>query len=130
VAYVFDSTAALALFLDEPGADQVIGLLDRIEAGRSELLLPFMTFMEVRYRLLRIGEDEAATGIEVMQAWRATTFESTPAWGAAAARLKARGGLSLADAWIASLALLHDAQLVHSDPEFDRVEGLRSYPLR
>jgi predicted nucleic acid-binding protein len=46
-----------------------------------------------------------------------------------AAEVKSRGGLSVADAWIASLALLHDAELVHKDPEFDAVEGLRAHRL-
>ena len=46
-----------------------------------------------------------------------------------AARVKASGQLSLADAWMAALALLHDAQLVHTDPEFDNVAGLRSVKL-
>ena len=34
-----------------------------------------------------------------------------------AAELKATQLLSLADAWIAACALLHDATLVHKDPE-------------
>ena len=50
-------------------------------------------------------------------------------WGSQAAEIKARGGLALGDAWIASLALIHGAELVHKDPEFDRVEGLRSIRL-
>ena len=58
-----------------------------------------------------------------------SVIESNPGWGVLAADVKSRGGLSLADAWIASLALMHDAELVHKDPEFDRVEGLRSFRL-
>jgi predicted nucleic acid-binding protein len=46
-----------------------------------------------------------------------------------AAEVKSRDGLSVADAWIASSALLHDAELVHKDSEFDAVQGLRSYHL-
>ena len=38
-----------------------------------------------------------------------------------AAEVKALHRLSLADAWIAACALLHDAELVHKDPEFDAV---------
>lgn len=52
-----------------------------------------------------------------------------PEWRKAAARLKARAGLSLGDAWNASLALLLDAELVHKDPEFDDVKGLKSLRL-
>ena len=46
-----------------------------------------------------------------------------------AARIKGGGQLSLADAWMAALALLRDAQLVHQDPEFDNVADLRSVKL-
>ena len=42
-----------------------------------------------------------------------------------AARIKAGGGLSVADAWIAATALHHQAVLVHKDPEFDRLGHLR-----
>jgi predicted nucleic acid-binding protein len=42
-----------------------------------------------------------------------------------AAQLKAVGGLSVADAWIAATALLRGARLVHKDPEFDTVQKLQ-----
>jgi len=38
--------------------------------------------------------------------------------------VKAKTSLSVADAWIASLALLHQAELVHKDPEFESVPDL------
>jgi len=89
-----------------------------------------MTLMEVRYRLLRDYATQAAVGTAIVNSWQARVEESNPRWREAAARVKARGGLSLADAWIAALAVMHGAELVHKDPEFDRVEGLRSYHLR
>jgi predicted nucleic acid-binding protein len=91
--------------------------------------MPFMTLMEVRYRLLRDYATEAAVATALISSWPAQTFESTPEWREQAARVKAGGGLSMGDAWIASLALMHDATLVHKDKEFDRVAGLRSLHL-
>ena len=44
--------------------------------------------------------------------------------GPGPAKVKAKGSLSVADAWIASLAILHQCELVHKDPEFDRVNEL------
>jgi predicted nucleic acid-binding protein len=41
-----------------------------------------------------------------------------------AARIKAGGGLSVADAWIAATAVQRDAVLVHKDPEFSRLRHL------
>jgi len=94
------------------------------------VLLPFMTIMEVNYVLRRtLSPPEVEHAMAALREWPATIAESSPEWGRVAAEVKSRGGLSVADAWIASLALLHDAELVHKDPEFDAVEGLRSHRL-
>ena len=127
MAYVLDTSALVAYFKDEPGA----GTVEPVLRQPSSFLLPFMAIMEVGYVLVRtFPPPHVDQIIRTLRASGAPIIESSPAWGAAAARLKARGGLSLADAWIASLALMHDAELVHKDPEFDRVEGLRSLRLR
>lgn len=47
-----------------------------------------------------------------------------------AARIKAAGGLSVADAWIAATAAVHDAVLVHKDPEMRRTPHVRQEELR
>jgi predicted nucleic acid-binding protein len=127
LAYVLDTSALVSLFLDRPGAAQVEAIFD----GGDEILLPFMTVMELRYVLARVlPPDRASDIIHNLLATRAEARESTPEWGVVAARVKARGGLSLGDAWIAALALLHDAELVHHDPEYDSVEGLQAVRLR
>jgi predicted nucleic acid-binding protein len=46
-----------------------------------------------------------------------------------AAAVKATCALSLADAWIAAAALELDATLIHKDPEFGDVAGLRQERL-
>jgi predicted nucleic acid-binding protein len=111
---------------DEPGADDV----QRIIEGEEPVHLPFMTIMEVDYVLRRIlPKTEVERAVAALRGWPATIVESSPEWSRIAAEVKSRGGLSVADAWIASLALLNDAELVHKDPEFDAVEGLRSHRL-
>ena len=106
-------------------------LLDRSSRQNESVLIPFMTMMEARYKLVRLyGRDAAMAAIRLVREWPVGLVESNPAWGVRAAEIKARGGLSLGDAWIAALAVMHDAELLHKDPEFDSVEGLRSYPLR
>src|SRR5947208_240594 len=47
-----------------------------------------------------------------------------------AARMKAGGGLSVADAWIAATAVVREAVLVHKDREFARVRQVRQERLR
>jgi predicted nucleic acid-binding protein len=111
---------------DEAGADDV----ERIVEGEEPVLLPFMTIMEVSYVLRRtLSPSDVEHTMAALREWPVTIAESSPEWGRVAAEVKSQGGLSVADAWIASLALLHDAELVHKDPEFNTVEGLRSYPL-
>jgi predicted nucleic acid-binding protein len=124
--YVLDTSALLALFRGEDGARQVIEVL---ESG-SSLYLPFMALMEFEYMTERErGLEEMYEAVRLIHAWSATLIESNPEWRMAASRLKAKAGLSLADAWNASLALLLDAELVHKDPEFDQVDGLRCLRL-
>lgn len=127
MAYVFDTSAIVAHLNDEPEADRIEAVL----RAPARLMIPFMALMEARYLLLRDRRrDQVEEALRLVEAWPAQIVESAPTWREVAAEVKARGGLSVADAWIASLALLHDAELLHKDPEFDRVEGLRSYPLR
>ncbi len=127
MAYVLDTTALVSYFKAEPPGAQV---RDMLLEQPTNLLLPFMTIMEAQYVLARtFSPAQVEQFIATLRGLGAPVIESDAAWGAAAARIKSRGGLSLADAWIASLALMHDAELVHNDPEFDRVEGLRSLRL-
>jgi predicted nucleic acid-binding protein len=131
VAYVLDTSAVLAVLKAEPGYEKVAEILAEAESDAGQdLLLPFMAVMETQYRLLRdLPQEEVLAAVRLVEAWPVTVMESTPSWRQRAAEVKNRGGLSAADAWIVSLALLHDAELVHKDPEFDSVEGLRSYRL-
>lgn len=126
MAYVLDTSALVAYFKDEPEAGQVEVVLRQT----SDLLLPFMMIMELQYVLARtFSSPNVGQIIATLRASGAPIIESNPAWGELAARVKAGGGLSLADAWIASLALLHDFELVHKDPEFDGVPGLKALRL-
>lgn len=127
MAYVLDTSALVSYFKAEPLGAEVRDMLRQ----PANVVLPFMTIMEAQYVLVRtfpppLVEQFVAT----LRGLGSPIVESYPDWGAAAARLKTRGRLSLADAWIASLAIMHDGELVHNDPEFDQVEGLRSYSLR
>ena len=126
MAYVLDTSALVTYFKDEPEAGQVEVVLRQPD----DLMIPFMTMMELGYVLLRtFSVSHVGQIMETLRRGGASIVESSPAWGIQAAEIKARGGLSLGDSWIAALALMHDAELVHKDPEFDRVDGLRSLRL-
>jgi predicted nucleic acid-binding protein len=85
--------------------------------------------MEVEYKLLRELPAETSEQMATLLNWPIQIVESTAIWRGAAARIKAPGKISFADAWVAALALLSDAELVHKDPEFDAVPSLKALRL-
>ena len=118
--YVLDTSALLTLLKDEDGAVEVENVLEACEAGRSRAYLPFMSMMELEYLVLRSnGRATVEHVLRILQAWPVERVESNPQWGRKAAAVKKQGGLSMADAWISSLALMLDAEIVHKDPELD-----------
>jgi predicted nucleic acid-binding protein len=122
LVYVLDTSAIFCQLNDESGADQVDAVLEaaRGPAPSAEVLIPFMALMELHYLLLRVHTPEMAREVlNRVQLWPVSVPESDPVWRVRAAEIKARGNLSVADAWIAGLAAVRGAQLVHKDPEFD-----------
>ena len=86
--------------------------------------------MEIQYTLLRrLARAQVEQIVATLRAWPVEIVESDHAWGSLAAQVKSRGGLSLADAWIAALALQRDFTLLHQDPEFDSVPDLRAQKM-
>jgi uncharacterized protein len=117
--YVLDSSAFLAFFEDEKGAQTVQGILERARAGELIVLASFVSFTEIFYITFQEqGEKEAARRLGLMNKLSMTRVESFPELGITTGRLKALYRISFADAWIAATAMFYDAFLVHKDPEF------------
>lgn len=128
--FVLDTSAVLALRGDEEGAERVEQILRRARDGRSRVLLSFMSRMEILYRVTADEDEEAArSALRLLESSGIGWVSCEDAILEAAARIKAGGGLSVADAWIAATALRHDAVLVHKDPEFERLDDLRQEHL-
>lgn len=121
-AYVLDSYAVLAVLADEPGAQQVADLL---LAETGPLYLSAINLGEVYYIIARRHGEEAAEQVSraIHQEERLTIMEATWPRIKAAARLKAAGGLSYADAFALGLAQELNAPLVTGDPELYRAAG-------
>jgi predicted nucleic acid-binding protein len=76
--------------------------------------------MELHYITLREqGEDLAAHLVSLVKSWPVRWIYPDERMFLFAGRIKAFHRLSFADAVIASLAKLHEAVLVHKDPEFE-----------
>ncbi len=126
--YVLDTSAIMCVLFQEDGAEAVMEIL-RKSTGRPEqedvVLVPFIALMETEYWLLRrLSTREAEEALFPVENWPVEVQESSPDWRRVAAKVKAKGSLPVADAWIASLAILHQCELVHKDPEFDQVDEL------
>ena len=121
---VIDTSALFAVLFDEPQRPQVEAI---IREPTNRLHLAFVTLVEVEYRLIRRKMPQTVVDetMLTLRQWPMTVHEATYEWGRHAAQVKARYPMSLADAWIAALALTIDATLVHKDAEFDSVPALR-----
>lgn len=123
--YVLDTSALLALRDDEAGAERVHRIIDAARKRRASAYVSFMTRMELLYRIAASeGDEAAASAVRLLDALPLHWVTCEPAILFEAARIKQRGGLSVADAWIAATAALRQAVLVHKDPEFAMVADL------
>jgi ribonuclease VapC len=122
--YVLDTSAILAFLGDEAGAGKVERLLRGARAGRYEILACAITLMELFYTAMRTkGEDAAAYAVALVKAWPLGWVYPDEKMLLHAGRLKATHRLSVADALIAAVADMHDATLVHKDPELEALRG-------
>lgn len=130
-SYVLDTTAIFTMLNEERGIDTVKTILEAAQyRSNSMVYIPFMALMEAEYLLLRnYSQDETQSIITQVVAWPARLVESFTEWRHQAACLKSASGLSVADAWIASLAIILDAKLIHKDPEYDSVPHLQALRL-
>jgi predicted nucleic acid-binding protein len=123
--YTLDTSALMAYFFDEAGADEVERLLRDGEKKRATLYASFMTYMEVLYRIWqRLGEKEGKAYYLRLKALPIRPVAQTEELLLESARFKVQYDVSMADAWIAATALHTRSILVHKDPEFDSLSGL------
>lgn len=120
--FVFDSYAVLALVEDEPGAQVVAEI---IAGEAADLYLSAVSLGEVYYIVFRRqGEPVAEEVVRgVMQEESLTTAEASWPRVKDAARIKAGGGLSYADAFVLGLSLELEAPVVTGDPEIQAAAG-------
>ena len=120
-AFCLDTSAIITLRDDEPGAERVATLLE----GPDPCLACFITRMEVLYRVWKDeGERSGRLAYEQLQSLPIQWVDQTEPLLLEASRIKALHPLSVADAWIASTAILGRATLLHKDPEFEAMTEL------
>ena len=129
--FLLDTSALLTLRDDEPGAERVAALLEATTHGGDPCHGCFMSLMEVLYRVWKDeGETAGREAYAACQSLPIAWLHESPTLLERAAATKAQFPVSLADAWIAAAALELDAVLVHKDPEFEQIVGLKQERLQ
>ena len=130
-SFILDTSALLALRSDESGSDRVEALLSRAKKNQCRLFASFMSRMEVLYTVWRgEGEDAARHALRLMDSFAVEWISCEPNILEIASRIKAHGGLSVADSWIGATAIAYGATLVHKDPEFEPLKEITQEVLK
>lgn len=125
-----DSSAVLALIYGEAGMNIVRELLEESERGRVTVYLSVVTLTEVISSLSKThGESVARDELQVVLSLPAQIDPPTRGQCAEAGWLRARHKLSTADAIIATQSMAAGAELVHKNPEFEPMCGLKQRRL-
>ena len=126
MTHLLDTSAILAHYLDEPGADEVASLLAR---GPSVVALAAPSWVELDTRLRAlVPEVEERENAFLQYTVSLTTLlpvDAESCLGAIRLRNAAPGRLPLADALIAGVADAAGLILVHRDPHFDTIPGTK-----
>ena len=112
---VFDSWAILALLRGEPAAERIEPYFER-----GDGVMSVVNYTEVLYQIIReYGTDRADrfSNEVIAPDSKLEILVAAPRQARRAAAIKARGGLSLADAFAAALAIDKEGILLTGDPE-------------
>jgi ribonuclease VapC len=121
---VLDSWALIALFNEEPAADDVEKLLHAATSRRHTLLMHVINWGEIYYTTMRRGGESAAKSVAAdigqmpINIVESANFDLVRQ----AAIFKATKKLSYADCFAAALAKLRRCELVTGDREFKSLE--------
>ena len=120
--FALDTSALLALWNDEPGADEVEKILKSKDNG---VIISFMSYMECYYRMWRnCGREKGREIYAHLFTLPVERIDLSEEILQTAVEIKATCALSVADSWIIATARVKDAILVHKDPEFLQVKSI------
>ena len=126
MTHLLDTSALLAHYLDELGADAVETLLAR---GPDTVALAAPTWVEFHTRIRELVDDaeerERVFGQYTRSLCSLLPLDAKASLAAIRLRTAAPGRLPLADALIAGTADAAGLVLVHRDPHFDSIPGLK-----
>jgi predicted nucleic acid-binding protein len=120
---VLDASAMLAMFFGQPGMEQMRELFHKASDADKPVFISAVNWAEVLYKIER---KHGKAGLDTARQFERTTpLEAVPVdreLAEAAAALKVKHDLGLADAFAVALAIQKKAELVAADKEFAAVE--------
>ena len=117
--YFLDTSAIIAFWADENGADEV----ETILRSREKIYISFMSYMEGKYMIWKnAGRATAEDFIKHLELLPINRIDITDKILYLASEIKATNKLSVADSWIIASAIECNAILVNKDPEFIQVK--------
>jgi predicted nucleic acid-binding protein len=120
---VLDASAMLTMFFGQPGVEQMRELFHKASDADKPVFISAVNWAEVLYKIER---KHGKAGLDTARQFERTTpLEAVPVdrdLAEAAAALKVKHDLGLADAFAAALAIQKKAELVTADTEFKSVE--------
>ena len=120
---ILDAYALIAFFEDQPGADFVRRLLLEAETGDLQLAMCVINLGEVWYSVARSVSFQEADAI-IAEINNLSIEIVTMDWELTyqASIYKSKGGLSYAGCFAAALGRLRQAEVITSDPEFQKLK--------
>lgn len=116
---VFDAWAVLAILQGEPAGQKALDLMADCLESSGEVFITTINAGEVWYHVARRrSEADADRAVEELRAWGVQFVDADWELARQAARLKAKGKISFADAFAAALARRSRCELVTGDQEF------------
>ncbi len=131
MGYLLDTSALLAHYRNEPGADRVQEILESAEA---EIYISSLSIAEFARSMKNLGMDTAAARTAALEYTglcdKVINIDTAAAVRAYEIAAECETRLPLIDALIASCASTTETILVHKDPHFDAIpEGLMQSPV-
>ncbi|GHV79643.1 hypothetical protein AGMMS49944_14340 [Spirochaetia bacterium] len=131
-SYILDACAIIAVLNTENGAEKVIGLLEKAEAGEIIVLMHRANLLEVYYDRWKVmNADVAQAALRKIHASPITIVEpDTDTFLHEAARFKVVYGIPLGDCFLCATASIFHGTIVTSDHnDLDPVEEAEQHPF-
>ena len=121
-----DSSAVLAWYRAEAGSEEVARIVTAATEKEAPVSMSQISLLEIAKAVAdEHGESAARQNLRLLRELAVAFVPATDEQWIAAGLLRTHANLSTADAIIATQAMDAGAMLVHKDPEFDAVPGLK-----